>query len=194
MQTQPAPPDEATEFATFMRAYQDMVFTTAARLTGDDAQAEDLSQAVFLKAYEQFGMLRSSPTAGGWLKTVATRLALNHLSRYRKRWRLFSELHPPAEQQPAEDPPEQDFPARENVLEVLETRESSEAIERALMRLPEHQRVPMVLYHLEDMSYQDISSALGVSLSKVKTDIHRARVALASLLVRSDLTTGSLIT
>ena len=66
-----------------MRAYQDMVFSTAARLTGNDAHAEDIAQEVFVRAYENFDHLRSSPTAGRWLKTVATNLALNHLSRYR---------------------------------------------------------------------------------------------------------------
>ena len=75
----------------FMRAYQDMVFSTAARLAGNDAQAEDIAQEVFIKAYENFAHLRESPTAGGWLKTVATNLSLNYLTRYRKRWRLFSE-------------------------------------------------------------------------------------------------------
>src|SRR5690606_14883908 len=62
----------APDFTTFMRNYQNMVFSTAARLTGNDAQAEDISQEVFLKAYENFGHLSTSPTAGGWLKTVAT--------------------------------------------------------------------------------------------------------------------------
>src|SRR5271165_935637 len=81
---------------TFMRAYQDMVFSTAARLTGNDAQAEDIAQDVFLRAYEHFTDLRGSPTAGGWLKTVATNLTLNYLTRYRRRWRLFSELNEPA--------------------------------------------------------------------------------------------------
>ena len=75
-----------------MRAYQDMVFTTAARLVGDDRQAEDIAQEVFLKAYENFAHLQSSPTAGGWLKTVSRNLSLNHIFRYRKRWRLYSEL------------------------------------------------------------------------------------------------------
>src|SRR5260370_35027887 len=79
---------------TFMRAYQDMVFSTAARLTGNDAHAEDIAQDVFLRAYEHFAQLRTSPTAGGWLKTVTTNLTLNYLSRHRKRWRLFSELGP----------------------------------------------------------------------------------------------------
>ena len=75
-----------------MRAYQDMVFSTAVRLTANPAQAEDISQDVFLRAYQSFDNLRSSPKAGGWLKTVATNLTLNHLTRHRKRWRLFSEV------------------------------------------------------------------------------------------------------
>jgi len=51
-------------------------------------------------------------------------------------------------------------------------------LEEALRRLPDHQRVPLVLFHFEDMSYQDIADALGVSMGKVKTDIHRGREAL----------------
>ena len=73
-----------------MRAYQDMVFSTAVRLTGSPAQAEDISQEVFLKAYENFERLGEDASRGGWLKTVATNLSLNHLSRYRSRWSFFS--------------------------------------------------------------------------------------------------------
>ena len=43
--------------------------------------------------------------------------------------------------------------------------------------LPDHQRVPIVLFHFEDRSYQEIAALLGVSLGKVKTDIHRGRDA-----------------
>src|SRR2546428_4706143 len=51
-----------------------------------------MSQEVFLKAYERYTELKDSPTVGGWLKTVARNLCLNHLSRYRARWRFFSEM------------------------------------------------------------------------------------------------------
>src|SRR6266568_3128933 len=83
---------DAEQFETFMREYQNMVFSTAMRLTANAAEAEDISQEVFLKAYERFGELQHSPTAGGWLRTVATNMSLNHLSRYRSRWSFFSEL------------------------------------------------------------------------------------------------------
>ena len=83
---------DAQQFEAFMQNYQNMVFSTALRLVASRAEAEDISQEVFLKAYERFAELRDSPTAGGWLKKVATNMSLNHLSRYRARWSFFSEL------------------------------------------------------------------------------------------------------
>ena len=47
-----------------------------------------------------------------------------------------------------------------------------------MTKLPTDQRVALVLYHFEDLDYVDIANRLGVSLGKVKTDIHRARLAL----------------
>lgn len=163
-----------------MHAYQDMVFTTAARLLGNDAVAEDISQEVFLKAYGSFAQLRSSSTAGGWLKTVATRLALNHLSRYRRRWRFFSELRPDNNGAEAE----MEFPVPDTAIADIDAEERSKIIDHALGELPEHQRVPLVLYHFEDIPYLDISRKLGISLAKVKTDIQRGRVALAKKLAQ----------
>src|SRR5512138_2100821 len=124
-----------------MRAYQDMVFSTAARLTGNDSQAEDIAQEVFLKAYESFDHLRSSPTAGGWLKTVATRLTLNHLSRYRRRWRFFSEMRSDTE----DDDSEIDLAAPdltpESVIAEIDASQRQALVEEALRQLPEHHRV-----------------------------------------------------
>ena len=170
------------DFTTFMRAYQDMVFATAARLTRNEAQAEDIAQEVFIKAHNQFDMLRTSPTAGGWLKTVATNLSLNHLSRYRNRWKFFSEFR---RDEAASDEPEVDFAAPDTFFSQVDATERRALVERALDELPEHQRVPLVLYHFEDVPYDEIAKQLGVSLAKVKTDILRARAALAKILQRS---------
>jgi RNA polymerase sigma-70 factor, ECF subfamily len=166
---------DAAAFEAFVREYQDMVYAVAVRLLGNPAEAEDAAQTVFLKAFERFGQIRTSPAAAGWLKTVATNVCLNHLSRYRARWRFFSELDG------------EDGTSFESGLEdatpaaagsVMELKEEQAALEGALRRLPDHQRVPLVLYHFEDRSYQDIAGLLGVSLAKVKTDIHRGREAL----------------
>lgn len=181
----PAPGlNSPVDFTTFMRNYQDMVFSTAARLTGNDAQAEDISQEVFLKAYENFDHLSTSPTAGGWLKTVATNLSLNHLSRYRNRWKFFSEFKRESEADDR-DAPEVEFAAPDTFFAGVDAAERREIVEQALAQLPPHQRVPLVLYHFEDMPYDEIAKKLRISLAKVKTDILRARAALAKILMRS---------
>ena len=172
------------EFTTFMRDYQDMVFSTAARITGNATQAEDIAQEVFMKAFQHFDMLSASPTAGGWLKTVATNLSLNHLTRYRNRWRFFSELRR-NDAGDASDAPEINFVAPEVFFNAIDADERRALVERALDELPAHQRVPLVLYHFEAMPYDEIAQKLGVSLAKIKTDILRARAALAKTLLRA---------
>ena len=166
-----------------MRAYGDMVFSTALRLVGNRAEAEDISQEAFLRAYQQFAALRTSPAAGGWLKTVATNLSLNHLQRYRRRWRLFSDLGREGAEGGGDEPV--DFPAPEAFFTAIDASDRRAWVEQALEQLPSAQRVPLVLYHFQDFSYEDIAETLGISLSKVKTDIHRGRSALARILARS---------
>jgi len=173
-----------------MRAYQDMVFSTAARLTGNDAQAEDIAQEVFLKAYEHFGRLCTSPAAGGWLKTVARNLTLNYLARHRHRWKLFSELR--RKDADEDDDGDIDFPSPDGVVQALDARQRGALVDEALRALPEHQRVPLVLYHFENLPYEHIATTLDVSLAKVKSDIFRARAALAKRLMRQGFSRASL--
>jgi len=166
-----------------MQKYQSMVFSTAMRLLANPAEAEDVAQEVFLRAYERFGELHASPTAGGWLKTVARNLSLNHLTRYRSRWSFFSELSPAGGE---DDTQEVEFPATENLGEDLDRADRHRVVEEALQKLPAAQRVPLVLYHLEGLQYDEIAAKLEVSLGKVKTDIFRGREALRKRL-RSQL-------
>jgi RNA polymerase sigma-70 factor, ECF subfamily len=164
-----------------MRAYQDMVFSTAARLAGNDAQAEDIAQEVFIRAYEHFDDLRTSVTAGGWLKTVTTNLSINYLNRYRKRWRFFSEMRLGHDEGEA-DAPEMEWEVPDTILAELSAEQRCAIVEAALRQLPEHQRLPLVLFHFEELSYQEIAVKLNVSLTKIKTDIRRARAALLPML------------
>ena len=159
-----------------MKKYQNMVFSTAMRLLANTSEAEDVSQEVFLRAFQHFEDLRESPTAGGWLKTVATNLSLNHLSRYRSRWSFFSELFTGHGND--EGGTEVEFAAPDDLGEQLESADRHGIVEQALQKLPPAQRVPLVLYHLEGLKYEEIAAKLNVSLGKVKTDIFRAREAL----------------
>lgn len=162
---------DARAFEAFLLEFQDMVYATAFRLLGNPAEAEDVAQTVFLKAFERFDQIGASPSAPGWLKTVTTNECLNHLSRYRNRWRFFSELG-------REDANAVD--ARTAGLQDAGLDE--QALDHALAHLPPHQRVPIVLFHFDDLSYQEIAERLGVSIGKVKTDIHRGREVLRAAL------------
>jgi RNA polymerase sigma-70 factor (ECF subfamily) len=172
---------DAARFEAFVREYQDMVFATAVRLLGDAAEAEDVAQTVFLRAFERFAEVGPSLTAAGWLKAVATNLCLNYLSRHRARWQSLDGLedHAPGRVVAAANP------RQASALDALERADRTDRLERALRALPDHQRVPLVLFHFEEMSYQEIAARLGVSVAKVKTDIHRARERLRNEL--SDL-------
>ena len=75
----------------------------------------------------------------------------------------------------------------DSALDGIAEEERRLLVEQALRRLPEHQRVPLVLYHFEELSYEDIARQLGISLAKVRTDILRGRVTMAKLLARAHL-------
>lgn len=174
---------QTREFEAFVRAYQDMVFTTALRLVGSEADAEDIAQEVFLKAYGRYDELAENPRAGGWLKTVSRNLSLNHLTRYRARWRFFSEMSSDRE---GEGSP-LEWAAPDTHDQVIDAQDRRNLLEFALQKLPVAQRVPLVLYHFEDLGYEEIAHKLGVSLSKVKTDIHRGRENLRRRLRLGDV-------
>jgi RNA polymerase sigma-70 factor (ECF subfamily) len=163
----------AARFEAFVLEFQDMVFATAMRLLANPTEAEDVAQTVFLKAFERYDQVVGNPSAPGWLKTVTTNECLNHLSRYRNRWRFFSEL--PTEPNPAAAPVSAGV---------------DERLDAALRALPPHQRVPIVLFHFDELSYQQIADRLGVSVTKVKTDIHRGRQALRAVLDADDAAIG----
>ena len=174
----PVGPPDAVAFEAFVREYQDMVYAVALRLLARPADAEDVAQTVFLPAYERFASLRDHPTVAGWLKTVATNQGLKHLARYRSRWRLFSEMgssgddrHPFDARAAADDP-----------TAALDQAQRQARLEQALARLPDAQRVPLVLFHFEQHSYDEIASLLALPVGTVKTHIHRGRLTLRTWL------------
>lgn len=170
-------------FEDFVRSYQNMVYSTAVRILGNETDAQDISQEVFLRAYKHFESISRSETVGGWLKTVTRNLCINHLTRYRNRWTIFTDQF---SQRGADGVDEKlILPEDEGSAMALNNLDRSEIISKALAALPDKQRVPLVLYHFENMSYVEIGHQLNVSLSKVKTDISRGRRALKTILIRT---------
>lgn len=168
MMTDPA------SYEAFLMNHQDMVFSTAVRLLGNAAEAEDVTQEVFLRAWNHYSELKGSPTGRAWLKTVTRNLCINHLQRHRARWTLFTDWA--REDDPEGCVPEIVGPDPWEPVQLND--EQRHWVEQALLKLPDHQRTALVLYHFEEMDYAEIAQHLGVSLGKVKTDIFRARETL----------------
>ncbi len=161
-------------FELLVENYQTLVFNTAVRLLGNFAEAQDIAQEVFLRAYRRYPQVRDCPRIGGWLRTVTRNLCLNYLNRYRGRWRFFSEMKEPDE--------EEDFLAtvaapNNGVLDAVAA-DQNRLCQAALEELPPAQKIPLVLFHFEDLDYQEIAARLGWSLSKVKNNIFRGRRTL----------------
>ena len=170
-------------FEDFVRSYQNMVYSTAVRILGNETDAQDIAQEVFLRAFKHYDSISQSKTAGGWLKTVTRNLCLNHLTRYRNRWSTFTDQF----SRKGDDGSEEEIilPQDESSTMDLDNLDRSELISEALMQLPDKQRVPLTLYHFEEMSYDEIADQMKVSLSKIKTDISRGRQALKKILART---------
>jgi RNA polymerase sigma-70 factor (ECF subfamily) len=100
------------------------------------------------------------------------------LSRYRRRWRFFSELDTDDTSPTAEAIAS----LTSSVVDDLERADEATRLEQALAALPNHQRVPLALFHFDGLSYEQIAETLRVSLGKLKTDMHRGRLALRRVL------------
>jgi len=141
------------------------------RLTGDEEVAADLTQETFVKAWRALPRLRESQAFGGWLRIIATNLVRDH-SRRRKPERAMTDesAEEGVELDPADGAP--------SAADHLAQQASYRAIREAVGRLPEPQRLVIVMYHFEDKPVAEIAADLGIPLGTVLSRLARGREAL----------------
>jgi len=160
-------------FTVIVERYQDELYTMSLRLLGVPADAADVVQETFLRAYMNLPRLRAV-SVRGWLYRVAVNASRDVQRRAVRR---------PAD--PLEDSEGKvlDLPSPDVGPEAaLESRERVAAIRRALMTLPEDYRVAVVLRDVNDLTYEEIAEVLRVPLGTVKSRLSRARTQLAGAL------------
>jgi RNA polymerase sigma-70 factor, ECF subfamily len=157
-------------FRAFVVRYQGAVFALLGRMLGSSGALEDLAQDVFWKAYRAFGSFDLSVSArpSTWLLTIATRVALDELSRSRPR---FEPLERAAQLSAGESPER-----------AAARRRLGRAIEAAALELGVEQRAAFVLFTFHDFSVEEIARTLACAPATVKTRLHRARLALRAAL------------
>lgn len=163
-------------FESLMRKYYKRIFHFLCRMLGDRDAAEDVSQEVFLRVYQSAPKYRSNAKFQTWLYTIAKNLALNELRRQKRPMvSLDAEVSSDGGQmmrRQIADEKGQDPSERIRHLELVE------AVKNAIEKLPENQRMAVILYRYEQMSYEEIAKSLEISLSAVKSLLSRARESL----------------
>jgi RNA polymerase sigma-70 factor (ECF subfamily) len=154
------------------------LYGLALRLTGDASIAEDLVQETYLKALQAFVTLRDPDRVRPWLFQILSRLAID---RRRASGREVS-LEAPEDLDrfslydriTDEDP----LPYSDSLHEDFLAQFHDEDVRRALVRIPEAYRVPLLLVYVEGLSYRELAEVLGCPIGTVMSRLHRGRKAL----------------
>jgi RNA polymerase sigma factor (sigma-70 family) len=167
-----------------LRAHTTRVYNLCYRFTGKPADAEDLTQEIFIKLFQT---LRTFDEAQGAFSTWLNRVARNHLVDHHRRTRkdrLTSSIE--EEVGGLEDRPG----SAEQPLSQLEARERQELLQAALDRLSPDMREAVILRDLQELEYQEIAQVLGIPQGTVKSRINRGRLELARVIQRMDKVEG----
>jgi len=156
-------------FGEIVSRYHRAVFSIAYRMTGSRAEAEDLCQDVFLRAYRSLDRFDRSLQFGPWLRRIASNAALNHL-----RHRAVSSSSASDAEAAERSVPDPAAGPEERAASA----ETADRLGRALARLPVNQRLAFTLKYVEDLTAEEIAQAMDAPRNTVKTWLLRAREAL----------------
>lgn len=158
-------------FERLVEIHQHRVVGTVARMIGDDQDAEDIAQQVFLRVWKSADRYRPTAKFTTWLFTITRNLVFNELRRRRRH---------PADSLDADLTP--DSSARSiresdtrNPDQVCLDREMQDAIQQAIDQLPEPQRLAIILRRYEELPYEEIATVLETTVPAVKSLLFRAR-------------------
>jgi len=171
LQTQKGSP---AAFAALVRQHQRMIHSLTFRMTGSLADAEDLAQETFLRAYEQIGTFRGTAKFSTWLYRIAVNTCLNWRQSEARRFRLqancaeeFSAQHLNGENSPAEN-------------------QSSQQVQSALLKLPAKQRAAIVLTVYDGLNHAEAAQVLDCSETTVSWRVFTARRKLKRWLSKTE--------
>ncbi len=166
---------EVEAFGQLVNGHQTSVFNVCYRMLGERREAEDLTQETFIRAYRRLNTYNVELPFGPWIRRVAANLCLNHLKKSRVvRVPLIDEVDVSFEE------------TTQNPEMIRQHAEQEEAVRAAILELPPHYRAVIELRHFQEMSYAEISEALDIPMSDVKSHLFRARKLLSKKL-RNDV-------
>ena len=167
---------DTVAFERLIERHQTLVVGTIARMLGSNSDVEDLAQQVFLRVWRNAGRYVPRAKFTTWLLKIARNLVFNEMRRTKRHAHVPMQAETPGEELPMKDESVQS-PA-ESLLE----HELQQAIEAAILELPETQRMALILRRYESRSYDEIAEILDLSVPAVKSVLFRARTELRARL------------
>jgi RNA polymerase sigma-70 factor (ECF subfamily) len=167
-------------FETLVQRYKVRLTRYLSLLIRDPADADDVVQDTFIRAYMALNNFRGEASFSTWLFRIGLNVAKHNLA---KRGRQLPRASDPGDDEGGanEGGGETDFDTPEA---KMETQEILVLLEEALARLPEEQRTSFELRELEGLSYEEIATQMDCPVGTVRSRIHRARDTLAAALKR----------
>lgn len=170
------------EFDELVQRHHKQAYNIAYRLTSNHADAEDLTQEAFLRAFRFFNNYRRDLPFENWLFRIMSNLFVDDLRR-RPKARIQSLDSPVGSDMNGESNAYLEIPdSRDNPERVVLHEELDEQIQKALTTLPQDFRMTVILADIEGMSYEEISETMRCSLGTVRSRLHRGRKMLRSRL------------
>lgn len=159
-------------FTQLVETYQKPVYNLCYRMLGDPNDAEDAAQEAFLRAFQHLDRYDARRSFATWLLSIAAHYCIDRLRR--RKFSIFS-IDEEDDDSPAFEIPDADAPnpERESVR-----REEKEKLHAVLQSLEPTDRAAIVMRYWHDSSEIEIAEALGLTVSAVKSRLHRARLAL----------------
>jgi len=159
-------------FAELVTRHRDAVYATALRLLGNTADAEDVAQEAFLKAFRGLAGFRGDARFSTWLYRITVNLCADHARRHGR----------PDRRTRAIDDAGEIADGRTDLEAGVLAAEERRAVERAVMDLEDRYRSIVVLHYYQKLSYEEIAAVLDMPLKTVETRLYRARRMLRGAL------------
>ena len=165
-------------FSRLIDNYKNMVYNLAYRMSSNSQEAEDISQEAFLRAYQSLGRFNPSYKFSTWLYQITLNIIRD---RFKKKELSYVSLVTPIETDDSEFYP-QPLDSTNDPERIVARQEDARAVQQAIYSLPLKYREVIVLRHLQDLSYIEISNILKLPQGTVNVRLYRAREQLRKIL------------
>ena len=166
-------------FEEIFELHHRKVYSLCLRMIGNSAEAEDLTQDVFVQVFRKLGSFRGESAFTTWLHRLTVNQVLMHFRKNQVRKEQLTEDG----EMPVEIMIDRNKLNRSPVLDRV-------ALDEAIVQLPHGYRIVFVLHDVEGFDHNEIASVLGCSIGTSKSQLHRARMRMRVLLRQRTLTPG----